>query len=94
MLETGGGEKIFPSYHTEIARFLPNFFKKLGNFQTKRAPLMLNLAESTATLACTKRALFITKKGTFYLKKQGTFNPLKKLGGGHMPPAPLRFLRL
>jgi hypothetical protein len=41
MLETGGGEKIFPSYHTEIARFLPNFFKKLGNFQTKKAPLML-----------------------------------------------------
>jgi hypothetical protein len=28
----------------------------------------------TATLACTKRALFITKKGTF--------GPLKKFGGG------------
>jgi hypothetical protein len=37
----GGGRKIFPSYHTEIARFWPNCFKKLGNFQTKRAPLML-----------------------------------------------------
>jgi hypothetical protein len=37
----GGGKKIFPSYHTEIARFLPNSFKKLGNFQTKRVSLML-----------------------------------------------------
>jgi hypothetical protein len=35
----------------------------------------------TATLACTKRALFITKKGTF--------SPLKKLGGGgHVPLVP------
>ena len=32
----------------------------------------------TATLACTKRALFITKKGTF--------SPLKKFGGARAPP--------
>jgi hypothetical protein len=48
-----------------MARFLSKFFKKLGNFQF------------TATLACTKRALFITKKGTF--------SPLNKFGG-HVPP--------
>jgi hypothetical protein len=45
MLATGGSRKIFPSYHTEIARFDQIFFKN-GTFD-------VNLV-FTATLACTK----------------------------------------
>jgi hypothetical protein len=49
-------------------------------FPNKKGTFDVNLV-FTATLACTKRALFIIKKGTF--------GPLKKLrGGGHVPPVP------
>jgi hypothetical protein len=57
------------------------FFKKSWKFPNKKGTFQtfdVNLV-FTVTLACTKRALFITKKGTF--------SPLKKLGG-HMPPCP------
>jgi hypothetical protein len=46
------------------------FFEKHGNFKKKEGTFDVNLV-FTATLACTKRALFITKKGTF--------SPLKRL---------------
>jgi hypothetical protein len=80
MLATGGEKrKIFPSYHTEIARFWPNFFYKTWKFPNKKGTFDVNLV-FTATLACTKKALFITKKGTF--------SPLKKFGGARAPRAP------
>ena len=82
MLAMGGGGGFFPSYHTEIARFDQIFFKT-SKFPNKKGT-SFNLV-FTATLACTKRALFITKKGTF--------GPLKKVGGGGTcplcPPIPM-----
>jgi hypothetical protein len=57
---------------------LTKFLKKTWKFPNKKGTFDVNLV-FTATLACTKRALFITKKGTF--------SPLKKGGGGgHVPP--------
>jgi hypothetical protein len=51
---------------------------KTSNLPNTKGTFDVNLV-FTATLTCTKRALFITKKGTFC--------PLKKLGeGGHVPP--------
>jgi uncharacterized membrane protein len=70
----GGGGVDFPIILYQNCTFLPN---KKGTFD-------VNLVFTT-TLACTKRALFITKKGTF--------SPLKKLGGGACAPVPPRFLR-
>jgi hypothetical protein len=68
MLATGGGRNILT--------FLTKFFLKTWKFPNKKGTFDVNLV-FTATLACTKRALFITKKGTF--------RPLKKFGGGHAP---------
>jgi hypothetical protein len=48
--------------------FLTKFFKKTWKFPNKKGTFDVNLV-FTATLACTKRALFITKKGTFHHKK-------------------------
>jgi hypothetical protein len=56
---------------------LNKFVKKSWKFPNKKSTFDVNLV-FTATLACTERALFITKKGTF--------SHLKKLGGGHVPP--------
>ena len=57
MLATvGGGEKKFSR------------FKKTWKFPNKKGTFDVNLL-FTATLACTKRALFITKKVTFHHKK-------------------------
>jgi hypothetical protein len=60
---------------------LTKFLKKTWKFPNKKGTFDVNLV-FTATLACTKRALFITKKGTF--------SPLKKWGGGgtRAPPVP------
>jgi hypothetical protein len=69
-----GGE-IFPSYYTGNCTFLTKFFFKKWKFANKKGTFEVNLV-FTAILACTKRALFITKKGTF--------SPLKKIG--HVPP--------
>ena len=76
----GGGRKNFPVVAYRYCTFLTKFFKKTWKFPNKKGTFDVNLV-FTATLACTKRALFITKKGTF--------SPLKKLGGGgHVPPVP------
>jgi hypothetical protein len=62
-----------------------NFHAKCANFgRSEKGTFDVNLV-FTATLACTKRALFITKKGTF--------SPLKKWGGTCPPCPPPRFLR-
>ena len=37
----GGGSKIFPVVSYRNGTFFTKLFKKLGNFQTKRAPLKL-----------------------------------------------------
>jgi hypothetical protein len=52
---------------------LNKFFLKASKFQNKKGTFDVNLIFK-ATLACTKKVLFITKKGTL--------GPLKKLGGG------------
>jgi hypothetical protein len=58
---------------------LTKFFLKASKFQNKKGTFDVNLIFK-ATLACAKKVLFITKKGTL--------GPLKKLGGGgHVPPA-------
>jgi hypothetical protein len=53
--------------------FFTNFLFKTSKFSNKNGTFDVNLL-FTATLACTKRVLFVTKKGNF--------DPLKKLGGG------------
>ena len=59
----GGKEKNCPSYHTQIACF-DQILKKTWKFPNKKGTFDVNLV-FTATLACTERELFITKKGTF-----------------------------
>jgi hypothetical protein len=68
----GGGVPVVPYRN---CTFLTKFFLKTWKFPNKKGTFDVNL-EFTATLACTKRALFITKKGTF--------SPLKKF----VPPVP------
>jgi hypothetical protein len=58
---------------------LTKFFLKTSKFPNKKGTFDVNLV-FTATLACTKRAVFIAKKGSFGL--------LKKFGGGHVPSVP------
>ena len=65
------------------------FLKKNIEISKQKGTFDVNLV-FTATLACIKRALFITKKGTF-----GPWNKI----GEHLPPVPpvvppLQFLRL
>ena len=99
MLATGGGrEKFSRRIIAKLHVFDQIFFKKIGNFYKKKGTFDVNLV-FTATLACTKRALFITKKGTFHHKK-GHFSSqkralfiTKKRGGAHALPPPPRFLR-
>jgi hypothetical protein len=61
----GGGEEgkfsccTLPKLHV-----LNQIFLKTSKFPNKKATFDVNLV-FTATLACTKRALFNTKKGTF-----------------------------
>ena len=71
----GGGEKNFPVVPYRNCTFLTKFFKKTWKFPNKKGTFDVNLV-FTATLACTKRdfssqkrALFVTKKGTFHHKK-------------------------
>jgi hypothetical protein len=59
--------------------FFTNFLFKTSKFSNKNGTFDVNLL-FTATLACTKRVLFVTKKGNF--------DPLKKLGGACAPRAP------
>jgi hypothetical protein len=47
---------------------LTKIFKKTWKFPNKKGTFDVKLV-FTATLACTKRELFITKKGTFHHKK-------------------------
>jgi hypothetical protein len=72
--------KCFPSYHTidvpyRNCTFLTKLFLKTSKFPNKKGTFDVNLV-FTATLAWTKRALFITKKGKF------------GGGWGHVPPVP------
>jgi hypothetical protein len=85
LVTMGGGEgrKIILLYTQTYCTFLTNFFFKASKFPNKKGTFHVNLV-FTATLACTKRALFITKKGTF--------GPLKNWGGARALHAP-RFLR-
>ena len=76
----GGGRKNFPIAAYRNCTFFTKFFKKTWKFPNKKGTFDVNLV-FTATLACTKRALFITKKGTFSPLKNGG-------GGGHVPPVP------
>jgi hypothetical protein len=80
MLATGGGEEKF-SRRTPYRNctFLTKFFLKTWKFPNKKGTFDVNLV-FTATLACTKSALFITKKGTF--------SPFKKFGGARAPVPP------
>jgi hypothetical protein len=57
-----------------------NDFLKTSKFPNKKGTFDVNIV-FTATLACTERALYITKKGTF--------DPLKKFGGGGGGMCPL-----
>jgi hypothetical protein len=75
MLATG--ERDFPVVPYRNYTFLTKFFLKTWKFPNKKGTFDVNLV-FTATLACTKRELFITKKGTF--------SPLKKCGGARAPP--------
>ena len=75
----------FSSYTMPKCTFLTTFYFKTSKFQNKKGTFDVNLV-FTATLAFTKRALFITKKGTF--------SPLKNIWGARAPCAPPpRFLR-
>jgi hypothetical protein len=81
MLATvGGGKKKFSCRSIPKLHVFDQIFLKTWKFPNKKGTFDVNLL-FTATLACTKRALFITKKGTF--------SPLKKIGGGggggHVP---------
>ena len=64
--------EMFPVIPYQNCMFLTKLFFKTSKFPNKKGAFDVNLV-FTATLACTKRALFITKKGNF--------NPLKKWGG-------------
>ena len=74
----GRGKKTFSLIPYRNCTFFTKFFLKTSKFPNKKGTFDINLV-FTATLSCTKRALFITKKGTF--------DPLKKFGG-HVPPVP------
>jgi hypothetical protein len=88
MLATGGGggEKNFPVIPYRNCTFLTKFFKT-RKFPNRKGTFDVNLV-FTATLACSKRVLFITKKALCITKK-GTFSPLNWGGGARTP----RFLR-
>ena len=77
MLAMGGGW-IFSPYTMPKCTFLTTFYFKTSKLQNKKGTFDVNLV-FTATLAFTKRALFITKNGTF--------SPLKYIWG-HVPPVP------
>ena len=64
----GGEEKNFPVVPYRDCTFFTKFFLKTWKFPNKKGTFGVNLV-FTATLACTKRALFVTKKGTFHHKK-------------------------
>ena len=94
MLATGGGgkggeEKNFPVVPCRNCTFLTTFFLKTWKFPNTKGTFDVNLV-LTATLACTKRAIFITKKGTFHHKK-GHFSSQKR--ALLVPPCHPRFLR-
>ena len=80
----GGGEgerKMFWSYHTEWT-FWTTFIFKTSKFPNKKGTFNVNII-FTATLACTKRALFHHKKGHFWsfqksMQSQCTVNLLAK----------------
>jgi hypothetical protein len=87
MLATGGGwgEEKFTVVPYRNCTFSTKFLKKTWKFPNKKDTFGVNLV-FTATLPCTKRALFITKKGSFHHKK-GTYSPLKKFGVAGAPRA-------
>jgi hypothetical protein len=72
----GGGEEKFTRHTIPKLHVFDQIFFKTSKLPNKKGTFDVNLVFTT-TLACTKRALFITKKGTFC--------PLKKIGG-HVPP--------
>jgi hypothetical protein len=71
-------EIFFGGKENLLGKFLTKFFKKTWKFPNKKGTFAVNLV-FIAIFACTKRALFITKRGTFGL--------LKKFGG-HVPLCP------
>jgi hypothetical protein len=75
MLVTGGREK-FPVIQYRNCTFLTKFFLKTWKFPNKKGIFDVNLV-FTATLACTKRAILITKKDSFHHKK-GHFSLQKR----------------
>jgi hypothetical protein len=72
MLATGGGrggeKKTFSRRSIPKLHVFDQIFLKTWKFPNKKGTFDVNLI-FTATLACTKMALFITKKGTFHHKK-------------------------
>jgi hypothetical protein len=80
----GGREKFSRRTIPKLHVFDQIFSKKLGNFETKRAPLVLISIYSDISLY--KKGTFHHKKGHFSSQKRDTFSPLKKLGGGHVLP--------
>ena len=62
------GGRNFPVIAYRSCTFLTKFFLKTWKFPRQKGGFEVNLV-FTATLACTKRALYITKKGTFHHKK-------------------------
>jgi hypothetical protein len=63
-----GGERKISRRTIPKLHVLTKFFKKNWKFPNKKGTFDVNLV-FTATLASTKRELFITKKGTFHHKK-------------------------
>ena len=76
----GGRRKNFPAVAYRNCTFLTKYFKETWKFPIKKGTFDVNLL-FTATLACTKRALFILKKGTFHDKKGPPCAP-------RLPPVP------
>ena len=64
----GRGRKNFPVVGIPKLHVFDQIFYKTWKFPNKKGTFDVNLV-FTATLASTKRALFITKKGTFHHKK-------------------------
>jgi hypothetical protein len=87
MLATGrGGRNKFSRRTVPKLHVFDKMFLKTWKFPNNKGTVDVNLV-FTATLACTKRH-FSSQKRALFITKKGTFSPLKNLGG-HVPPVPL-----